>query len=96
MRLLRTYPKEQGMTRRFFSETLEFHCRSCRNVVESRYRIESPEGVICGQCYSDKLAGIPIVQYRDTEQTPRVKKKAALELVDEVLFGVPDSQEMTE
>ena len=93
MRLLRTYPKQQGMTRRFFSEKLEFHCRSCRNVCESRYRIESLEGVICGQCYSDKLAGIPIVQYRDTEQTPRARKKAVLESVEEALFARPEVAE---
>lgn len=93
MRLLRTYPKEKNMTRRFFDEKLEFHCRSCRNTIESRYRVESLEGVICGQCYSDKLAGIPIAQYRDTEQTPRARKKDVMERVEETLFARPEAVE---
>lgn len=80
MRLLRTYPTRQYMTRRFFSDVLAFQCRECRSVKESRYRVESPAGVICGQCYSDKLAGIPIIPLRDVEQPARkyktgVKKK---------------------
>lgn len=76
MRLLRTYPKEQNMTKRFFSEKLEFQCRSCRHVAESRYRIETLEGVICTACHTAKLNGEPIVQYRSPEQAawgPRKK-----------------------
>ena len=70
MRLLRTYPKQQDMTRRFFSEKMLFQCRLCRKPRESRYRIESPVGVICGQCYSDKLAGIPVKPRQDKETKP--------------------------
>ncbi len=75
MRLLRTYPTRQYMTRRFFSDLLEFQCRECRGVKESRYRVESPTGVICGQCYSDKLAGIPIIPFRDAEPRKNKRKK---------------------
>ena len=73
MRLLRTYPTEQNMTRRFFSEKMAFLCRSCRNAIESSYRVESLDGVICSSCLDKKLKGIPIVQYRDTEPTPNVR-----------------------
>ena len=67
MRLLKTYPTEQNMTRRFFSEKLEFQCRACRNVEESRYRIQTLEGVICNSCFGKKLEGKPITQRRDKE-----------------------------
>jgi hypothetical protein len=56
------------MTRRFFSDKLEFQCRACREVKNSRYRIESVLGVICNACYSAKLTGEPIVQHRDKGQ----------------------------
>ena len=79
MRLLKTFETQKGMTRRFFSEKLEFQCRACMAVCDSRYRIETVEGVICNGCYSAKLEGREITVFKDKESRPwsaeRVRKK---------------------
>ena len=67
MRLLRTYPTQKNMTRRLFSEKLEFLCRACTEVRESRYRTQTLDGLICSICFRKKLKGLPIAQHRDKE-----------------------------
>lgn len=75
MRLLKTYPTVMGLTRRFFSEKLVFHCRLCRQLKESLFRVESPDGVICMDCFNRKLAGEPITQYRSADIVTRGRGK---------------------
>ena len=51
-----TYPTRRAMTLRRFNFAMRFTCVRCDLSKTSKFRAETPEGVICNDCYGKKLA----------------------------------------
>ncbi|KKM74150.1 hypothetical protein LCGC14_1403250 [marine sediment metagenome] len=63
------------MTLRRFDDKLTFICNSCRQVVDSKVRVETLIGIICNDCYERKLMGLPI-KTAGRENHPRTRGRA--------------------
>lgn len=59
------FPTKNGMTLRRFVHKLHFICTSCDGSMFSKFRAETPNGVICNRCYGRKLFGAPPVKESD-------------------------------
>ena len=57
-----TFPTKKGMTLRRFNHKMHFVCTSCDGSKHSKFRAETPSGVICNRCYGRKLLGAPPVK----------------------------------
>lgn len=53
-----TYPTRAGMTLRRFNYAMRFICVRCSLSKTSKFRAETPEGVICNGCYGKKLTEV--------------------------------------
>lgn len=70
-----TFPTKMGMTMRRFDHKLTFICNSGRQIVDSTVRVETPIGIICGDCYERKLTGLPI-KTAGRKNHPRARVRA--------------------
>ena len=57
-----TFATKKGMTLRRFGHAMRFTCVRCDLLKTSKFRAETPDGVICNGCYGKRLAGVPIVK----------------------------------
>lgn len=56
------FPTKKGMTLRRFEFKMRFVCTSCDGCMNSKFRAETPTGVICNRCYGRKLMDAPPVK----------------------------------
>jgi hypothetical protein len=51
-----TFPTKMSMTLRRFAYAMRFVCVRCNLSKTSKFRAETPDGVVCNGCYGKKLA----------------------------------------
>jgi len=56
------FPTKKGMTLRRFAHKMHFVCTCCDGSKYSKFRADTPDGVICNRCYGRKLQGAPPVK----------------------------------